>query len=249
MTSDPPEPPDSDADAPEMIWLRDEPSAPRSAHTRAEIAAAAVRLADAEGFDAVSMRRVAQQLGAGTMTLYNYVRNKNELITLMANAVVAEVLVADEEIAESDWRQNLRELAIRTRETFRRHRWALDRLDPGQPVPNGLLAFEQWLRACASLEIPADDKYELIALLEDYVFGFALREAQEIAEQEKGWKPEVLKFMQLQLENEELSEYRNFIGEDLEAGFARAGELFLDDGRFERGLDRLLDGIEADLRR
>jgi AcrR family transcriptional regulator len=248
MTADSPESPESADDAPEMIWLRDEPSAPRSEHTRAEIAAAAMEIADAEGFDAVSMRRVAQQLGAGTMTLYNYVRNKNELVTLMANAVVGEMLVPREETAGAGWRGELRALAVRTRETFQRHRWALDRLDPGQPIPNSLLVFERWLHACASLEIPADDKYELIALIEDYVFGFALREAQEIVEQEKGWTPEVLKFLRLQLDNEELTEFRAFLGEDVEAGFDRAGELFLDHGRFERGLDRLLDGIEADLR-
>ncbi|HVO54000.1 MAG TPA: TetR/AcrR family transcriptional regulator [Solirubrobacterales bacterium] len=249
MTADAPEPPDTAKEAPEMIWLRDEPSASRSAHTRAEIAAAAMQIADAEGFDAVSMRRVAQELGAGTMTLYNYVRNKDELVTLMANAVVGELLVATEDLTAAGWRENLRRLAVRTRETFRRHRWALDRLDPGHPVPNGLLVFEQRLRACASLEISADDKFELIALLEDYVFGFSVREAREIAEQERGWTPEVLKFLKIQLENEELVEFRNLLGEDVEAGFDYAGRLFLDDRRFERGLDRLLDGIEVDLGR
>jgi AcrR family transcriptional regulator len=58
-----------------LIWLREEPNARRPSHTRAEIAAAALAIADAEGFDAVSMRRVAEKLGAGTMTLYHYVAN------------------------------------------------------------------------------------------------------------------------------------------------------------------------------
>lgn len=234
-------------DVPEMIWLREEPSASRSAHTRTEIAQAGLAVADSEGFEAVSMRRVAQELGAGTMTLYNYVRNKDELVTLMANAVMGEVLMPPEELANGSWRDNLRQLAIRTRETFRRHRWALDRLDPGQPVPNELRAFEQSLHACASLEISPERKFEVIALIEDYVVGFAVRETREIAEQERGWRPEVLRFLQQELEAGDLIEFRAFIGDDVEAGFDRAGELFLDDRRFERGLDRILNGIEADL--
>lgn len=231
----------------ELIWLRREPSAPRSAHTRSEIAAAALRIADAEGFEAVSMRRVAQSLGAGTMTLYNYVRTKDELVTLMTDAVMAEALVPDNELAEGRWREGLRQIALRNRETFHRHRWALDRLDHGEPVPHGLRTFEQSLRACSGLDIDPDEKFELICLVDDYVFGFALREAREIADQQRGWTPEVLRFLRHQLESDDLPEFRHFIGGDVESGFDRAGELFLGEGRFERGLDRILDGIEANL--
>jgi AcrR family transcriptional regulator len=232
---------------PEMIWLRQEPSNPRSAHTRSEIAAAALAIADEEGFEAVSMRRVAQRLGAGTMTLYNYVSTKDELITLMADAVMAEALVPEGRLAEGDWRRGLRQIALHTRETFRRHRWALDRLDHSQPVPNGLRTFEQSLRACSGLDLPPAEKFELISLVDDYVFGFALRVAREIEDRRRGWNPEVLRFLQGQLESEELTEFRHFIGGDVVAGFDWAGKLILDEGRFERGLERLLDGIEADL--
>ena len=81
-----------------MVWFRQEPASRRPAHTRADIARAAIEIADSEGFDAVSMRRVAQRLGAGTMTLYHYVRNKDELITLMSDAVMAEVVVPEGEL-------------------------------------------------------------------------------------------------------------------------------------------------------
>lgn len=232
---------------PELIWLRQEPSTARSAHTRGEIAEAALAIADAEGFEAVSMRRVAQRLGAGTMTLYNYIRAKDELVTLMTDAVMAEALVPEGRLAEGDWRGGLRQIALHTRETFRRHRWALDRLDHSQPVPNGLRSFEQSLRACSRLDIPSAEKFELISLVDDYVFGFALREAREIEDQRHGWNPEVLRFLHGQLESGELTEFRHFIGEDIEAGFDWAGRLLLGEGRFERGLERLLDGIEADI--
>ncbi|MFN8215327.1 MAG: TetR/AcrR family transcriptional regulator [Solirubrobacterales bacterium] len=236
----------SAADA-KMIWLREEPSARNPSHTRQQIAAAALELADAEGFEAVSMRRLAQRLGAGTMTLYHYIRNKDELVTLMADAVIAETLVPEDELAVDDWREAMRQIATRTRETFRRHRWALDRLDYAHPGPNALRGFEQELRACAGLEIPVEERFELVTFVNDYVYGFALREAREIEEQERGWEPEVLEFLQLQLDSEDFPEFRHLLGDDIEAGFAWAGELFLGEGRFERGLERLLDGIQAAL--
>src|SRR6185503_3079768 len=199
--------------------------------------------------EAVSMRHVAQRLGAGTMTLYNYVRSKDELVTLMADAVMAEALVPEGHLAEGGWREGLRQIALHKRETFRRHRWALDRLEHSQPVPNGLRTFEQSLRACSRLDIPPAEKSELIFLVDDYVFGFALREAREIEDRRRGWSPEILRFLQAQLESGDLPEFRNFIGDDVKAGFDWAGDLFLGEGRFERGLERLLDGIEADIKR
>jgi AcrR family transcriptional regulator len=229
-----------------MIWLREEPGTRRPAHTRAKITAAALAIADAEGFEAVSMRRVAEQLGAGTMTLYHYVRSKDELVNLMVDAVAGEALVPEDELA-SDWREAMRQIALRVREAYRRHRWALDRLDDGRPTPNGLRGFEQALAALANLEISAEAKFELITLVEDYVYGFALREAREIAEQEQGWPAEVLEFLERQLDRDEFPQVWSFLGDDIESGFDRFGELFLGEGRFERGLERLLDGIEAGL--
>src|SRR5262249_32571353 len=68
------------------VWTRVEPSRRRPRLSREEIAATAVRLADAEGLDALSMRRLAAELGAGTMTLYYYVRTKDELLALVTDA-------------------------------------------------------------------------------------------------------------------------------------------------------------------
>lgn len=238
-----PEPGDG---ARQMIWLREEPRTRRPGYTRAQITAAALAIADEDGFGAVQMRRVAERLGAGTMTLYHYVESKDELVTLMFDAVAGETLIADGELA-ADWRAAIRQIAIRNREVYKRHRWALDRLDDTQPVPNGLRSFEQALSALASLEISYDDKFELISLVEDYVYGFALREAREIADQERGWQPEVLEFFQRQLDQDEYPELRRLLGDDIEAGFQRFGELFLGEPRFERGLERLLDGVAASL--
>src|SRR6185436_15098966 len=98
----------------DSIWERPEPGARRPRYTREQIARTALAIADAEGFEAVSMRRVASELGAGTMTLYHYVRNKDELIELMDDAMMSELIVPDDEMP-SDWREALTAIARRSR--------------------------------------------------------------------------------------------------------------------------------------
>src|SRR6266508_2374264 len=89
------------------IWARAEPIGRRAPHSRAEIAKAGIAVADAEGVDAVSMRRVARELGLGTMSLYHYVRGKDELIDLMSDAILGGQLVDDAELGKG-WRPALR---------------------------------------------------------------------------------------------------------------------------------------------
>lgn len=193
------------------------------------------------------MRRVAQELGAGTMTLYHYVANKDELVTLMVDAVMGELLVAEGELP-SGWRPATAAIAKRSREVLRRHRWLLDRLGDGRPGPNALRHFEQSLQAMAGAGISSRAMFEAIVLVDEYVFGFAIREAQEAAEHERGWAPDVREFFQRELESDEFPRVTEFLGEDIDVAMDRVAEVFFEPGRFERGLERLLDGIEAGLK-
>jgi AcrR family transcriptional regulator len=229
-----------------MVWFRQEPTSRRPAHSRADIARAAIEIADSEGFDAVSMRRVAQRLGAGTMTLYHYVRNKDELITLMSDAVMAEVVVPEDELAD-DWRTALTQIASRTRDAFSTHHWIFERMGDGRPGPSGLRHFEQSLRAVAPLGLSRNETFELIGTVDDYVFGYALREVQEMEEHERGWPPEVLDFFKRELASGQYPLISDFFGEDIDSSFDAVFEFLSQPGRFERGLNRLLDGIEAEL--
>ena len=88
-----------------------------------------MRIADREGFAAVSMRRIATELDAGTMTLYHYVRTKDELLTLVVDAVMAEVVIPATEPIPTDWRAALTMVAERTRAALERHPWILDIAD------------------------------------------------------------------------------------------------------------------------
>jgi AcrR family transcriptional regulator len=229
-----------------LIWFRDEPAARRPSHSRADIAAAAIEIADADGFDAVSMRRVAQKLGAGTMTLYHYVRNKDELVTLMSDTIMGAILVPEGELSD-DWRIALTQIATRTRQVFANHRWIFDRFGDGRPGPNGMRHFEQSLTAISSLDLDREETFELIGQVDDYVFGYALREVQELEEHERGWPSEVVDFLQRELDSGDYPLISEFFGNDASAGVEEILDLIAIEGRFERGLNRLLDGIEANL--
>jgi AcrR family transcriptional regulator len=236
----------ADAEVEQIVWLRQEPASRRPAHTRADIARAAIEIADSEGFEAVSMRRVAQRLGAGTMTLYHYVRNKGELITLMSDAVMAEVVVPEGELADA-WRTALTQIATRSRAAFSTHHWVFEKMDgDGPPGPNGMRHFEQSLQAVAGLDLDKKQTFEVIGQIDDYVFGYSLREVHEAAEHERGWPPDVIDFFKREVATGDYPLVKKFFGDDLDASFAQVVEMMAEEGRFERGLTRLLDGIEAE---
>jgi AcrR family transcriptional regulator len=141
--------------------------------TKAGIAAAALAIADAEGFTAVSMRRVAQDLGVGTMSLYYYAKSKAELISAMDDALMADVLVPT---LPQDWREALTAIALRTRDVFVRHSWALSSMQSAPPGVNAMLHMEQCLEALAKTSMTTEEKLTLLALVDDFVFGYTLRE-------------------------------------------------------------------------
>jgi AcrR family transcriptional regulator len=143
---------------------------------KAGIVAAALAIADTEGFAAVSMRRIAQELGVGTMSLYYYAKSKAELISAMDDALMAEVLVP---ILPEDWREALTAIALRTRDVFVRHPWALSSMQSAPPGVNATLHMEQCLEALAKTSMTTEEKLTLLALVDDFVFGYTLRETAD----------------------------------------------------------------------
>ena len=92
--------------------------APKSKFTRSQLQAAALALVDAQGLAALSMRSLAGALGTGPMTLYNYVRDRDELDTLVVEAVMAEV---GRPRTRADWQGDVRAILEATWRTVRRH--------------------------------------------------------------------------------------------------------------------------------
>ncbi|WP_329387426.1 TetR/AcrR family transcriptional regulator [Streptomyces sp. NBC_01351] len=154
---------------PEVIWSRPQRAGrgPRPAHSRESIAAEAVRVADAEGIEAVSMRRVAAGIGAGTMSLYNYVPRKDDLYELMVDAVSGEYAFTE---PTGDWRADLLALARQTRAVMHRHPWLPRLLSPVHGFsPNALAYLEHSLDCLAPLDAPDGEKLELIAAVNGMV--------------------------------------------------------------------------------
>lgn len=161
------------------IWDRPERAArgPRPTHTRDEITAVAVGIADREGLDAVSMRRVAGELGAGTTSLYRYFAKKADLFELMADAVVGELPLP---ALTGDWLEDLRAYALRERALLRLHPWYLT-LPRSRPAfgPNTLRAMEHSLAIVEGLGLDIDDMLVIVSTVVALVHGYVMNELSE----------------------------------------------------------------------
>jgi AcrR family transcriptional regulator len=238
------------------IWVRPAPGERKPAHTREKIVETALRIADEEGFDAVSMRRIATELGAGTMTLYHYVRTRDELTALMGDAIMGELLVPPDELPDG-WRDGLAEIARRTLRIFVRHPWIVEHMDDGDGGPggpNGMRHFEQSMVVAARTGLDYAGQLELVSLIDDYVFGHAIRARDDeflLGEDEDSQRryEEILAYVDAQLRTGEFPHLLAMAGDDLREGFSLFARHAADEGRFERGLQRLLDGIALDLER
>ena len=225
-----------------MIWMRPERPArgPQPSHSRDEIAAAAVAIADAEGIEAVSMRRVAAAIGAGTMSLYRYVPKKEDLFDLMIDAVGGEYDLPTE--PSGDPRADLTGLAHQGRALMRRHRWLPTLLAVRQPLgPNTLRYAEFVLAALAGTDLDGTTKMETIGLLNGLVIGMVQWEsAQAEASRRAGVTPAEWAAAQV-------AYLRHVAGSGkyprFAAVLAEGGARPDSDALFARALNRFLDGI------
>ncbi|MFF8786356.1 TetR/AcrR family transcriptional regulator [Streptomyces sp. NPDC015125] len=146
----------------DLIWMRPSKSGTGrpAGRTRVEITEAAVRVADRDGLDGVSMRNVAAELGTGAGSLYRYVDNHGDLLDLMADHVCNEYDLGK---PSGDWLADLVGLGLQAREIYRRHPW-LTELALTRPVvgPNGIDVGEHFFAALA--DHPATDAEKLVAL-------------------------------------------------------------------------------------
>jgi len=165
-----------------LVWERPERRRRRTPIplSRDAIVAAAVRLADSQGLESVSIRKVAAALDAGPMRLYGYLATKQELLDLMVDAVHAEI--AGQDPGAHDWRDTLRSVARTTRQVALQHEWLVDLLG-GRPHlgPHALAVLET--SASAFARAPGlddvDDLWLALGTLNAYVMGAARREVTE----------------------------------------------------------------------
>jgi AcrR family transcriptional regulator len=164
-----------------VIWERPERAGrgPAPSLSREEITTAAVRLADTQGIEAVSMRALAVELGVGAASLYRYVARKDELIDLMVDAVMGNDLEFE---VRRDWREDMRSIARGLRAMTLRHPWmAIQGAGPRNFGPNTVRRYEQVLSAIDGLGLEIDEMLVMIETLDAFVRG---RTLEDLSEQE-----------------------------------------------------------------
>jgi AcrR family transcriptional regulator len=205
----------------------------RAPLSRARVLDAALLLADEGGVGALTMQRIGRRLGVEAMSLYRHVRNKDDILDGLVDVVFAEIeLPAD----RSDWRTALRARSISARAALRRHPWAItlmeSRVTPGAA---SLRSREDVLAVLLGAGFSAADATHAFNLLDSYVYGFALQEAQlpfSDAEELAAMGDQLL----AQVPVDAFPHLGRVSRELLESGFDYGAE-------FEYGLDLILDGI------
>ncbi|WP_433688654.1 TetR/AcrR family transcriptional regulator C-terminal domain-containing protein [Micromonospora carbonacea] len=163
------------------VWERPEPQ-PRAASvalSRAKIAAAAIRIADADGLDGLSVRKIAKELGVGPMRLYDYVINRSELLDLMVDTVYARIAEVGQ---HPGWRDTVLAVAHRTRAAALEHEWFVDLLGARPHLgPHALAVGEA--NAAALSQAPGvrgvDDLQRALGVLNAFLVGALRREITE----------------------------------------------------------------------
>jgi AcrR family transcriptional regulator len=225
--------------------VRDQPrKGPKPALTVDRIVEAAVRIADTDGLDAVSMGRVAAEVGGGPMSLYRHVASKDVLIDLMVDAAWGALVTAA--VPGEGWRAALARRAWEMRRATQRHPWVVRVPLRSLPVlPNQVAWFDSALASLRETGLSEARKASVIMLLTGYVRNLANTEAdimtavlasgQSLVEWMSGWAAMI----------KEVADRDRY---PALAAFMDAGVFENDDGpddEFIFGLDRILDGIEA----
>jgi AcrR family transcriptional regulator len=142
--------------------------------SRERVLKAAVELADREGIDAVTMRRLADTLDAGAMSLYHYLPNKDALLDGMVDLVFAEI---DLPSGGAGWKEAMRRRAISTREALGRHPWAVGRMEATHsPGPADLRLHDAVLGCLRQAGFSVPMAVQAYSVQDAYIYGFALQE-------------------------------------------------------------------------
>jgi AcrR family transcriptional regulator len=210
------------------------------------IVRAAIDVADAEGLQALSMRRVAERLGVGTMSLYTYVPGKPELFDVMLDTVYGET--ARPEDATGGWRGRLEQIARENWALYLRHPWLLQ-IAATRPVlgPNATAKYDYELRAVDGIGLTDLEMDSVITLITGFVHG-AARGAVEAAQAEsqtgmtdEQWWAAHAPFLSLIADPGRFPTAAR-VGQAAGEAFNAA---YSPEHAFEFGLQRVLDGIEA----
>jgi AcrR family transcriptional regulator len=214
----------------------------RAPLSRERVLETAVAFADRHGLESLSMRKLADELGAGAMSLYYYVPNKVDLVDGMVDIVFGEI---EPPSVELDWKTAMRRRAVSTREALNRHRWAVGNMEGRTSHGPANLRLHNAVLGCLraagfSLEMTV----HAYSVQDAYIYGFALQETDMSSETPDDFAAEAQR--QMHEYESVLADYPHLVevvggyvaktGYDYAAEFLYGLDLILD------GLDRLRDG-------
>ena len=230
----------------ELLWRTHEPPTrgPKPRLDLDQIVRAAMDVADAEGLGTLSMRKVAERLGVGTMSLYTYVPGKSELLDLMLDQAVAGA----NELGDGTWRERVERIAHENWWRYHRHPWLLE-ITMVRPVlgPNVIARYDHELAALDGIGLTDVEMDAVVSLLAGHVEG-AARRALESAHAERltgindeDWWAARAPLLEKLLDPERFPTAVRVgaaAGEEHNAAYAP-------EHSFEFGLSRILDGVQA----
>ncbi|MEV5549534.1 TetR/AcrR family transcriptional regulator [Streptomyces sp. NPDC052309] len=227
----------------ELLWDtgRRPSRGPKPGLSLERIVEAAVGVADRDGLGAVSMRRIATELGTGTMSLYRYVPGKAELLDLMLDRVQRPS--ADEtDFGDGTWRAALEAMGRATLALYRRHPWLLE-VNQSRPIlgPSALDGMEKVLARIKPMGLSDPELLSAIVAIDGYVVGAARTQVyQEEAERTSGLTDTQFWEAQQPALEKVMTSGRYPV-------LASLSEDTFDPGfdHFEFGLQRILDGLEV----
>lgn len=225
-------------------WNRPSESRPAGL-SREAIVAAAIEIADEEGLEAVSIRRLATRLETRPMSLYSHIETKDELIDLMVDEVMGETHLPGE--VPEDWREALRQIAQRSRAAARAHPWMIATAFR-RPLlgPKALRHVDQSLAAVSTLDLPFERKRAVLLSVDTYTLGYVRWEVLSPHAKPGGWGGDELPsheqidaYLREQVESGEYPHLAAIASSDLTYGVKPE--------TFEAGLEWLLAGIAAEV--
>ena len=208
--------------------------------TRERVLEGALSVADSGGLGSLTIRSLALQLGVKPMTVYYHVTNKAEILDALVDVVFGEIELP---VPGRNWRSEMERRAQSARQVLARHRWAIGLLESRtSPGPANLRHHDSVIATLRQAGFSAEMTAHAYALLDSYVYGFALQEASLPFEGPESVGEVAGPILELMA----TGQYPH-LAEMAASYYLRPGYDFADEFRF--GLDLLLDGIQSRLSR